>query len=326
LEKKGYSVNIFGTDWPWENIADLEKISRYHFEKLTHQSCVIVDSLVVVSMHSTIREFMDRLVFIGLIHLPTSYDIHSGVDGKLSDEELQAFHDLRMITVTGRFTFNLLCNAGLDPAVINIVEPGTDFFPRKKQYRPVPFQLLCISNYNAIKAQDILIRALQMLTEREWTLHLHGDTDHDPKYASAVRAMIQQTGLKDRIIMHGIAERDEISGIFLAADLFVLPSLFESYGMVLAESMAHGIPVVTTTAGNIPYTVPAGMGLLVAPGDVNELADAIRSLFDDTEKYSALCSAASQYYRQSRTWEQAVGEFEMIILKAVHPLPPLAFA
>jgi glycosyltransferase involved in cell wall biosynthesis len=115
--------------------------------------------------------------------------------------------------------------------------------------------------------------------------------------------------------MHGIVERHEISTVFLNADLFVMPSLFESYGMALTESLAHGIPVVTTSAGNIPYTVPAGMGLLTEPGNEEQLADSIRSLFDDPLKYSNLCAAASQYFRQVRSWEQAVTDFETILLE-----------
>ena len=118
--------------------------------------------------------------------------------------------------------------------------------------------------------------------------------------------------------MHGIVERHEISTVFLNADLFVMPSLFESYGMALTESLAHGIPVVTTSAGNIPYTVPAGMGLLTEPGNEEQLADSIRSLFDDPVRYSALCSDASQYYIQSRSWEKAVAEFELILRKMMN--------
>jgi glycosyltransferase involved in cell wall biosynthesis len=121
--------------------------------------------------------------------------------------------------------------------------------------------------------------------------------------------------MEQKIRMNGIVERNELSNVLLNADLFVLPSLFESYGMALAEAMAHGIPVVTSRAGNIPYTVPEGMGLLTKPGNEEQLALAIQSLFDDPGKYSGLCTAASHYYRQSRSWEKAVEEFEMIIRK-----------
>ncbi len=313
LELKGYSVNIVGSDWPWDQIPDLEKTSHYFFENLGYGSCIIVDSLVVGSMYKVIREFTDRLIFLGLIHLPASYNVLSGVHGKLADEELQGLHHTRMVIVTGQFTGDLLRNAGLIPAKIRIVEPGTEQFPRKRHYNAVPSQLLCIANFTKFKAQDILIRALHKLTGWEWTLHLYGDTDREREYGIAVRSLIQQLNLEHRVKIHGIVERDEISSVFLNSDLFVMPSLFESYGMTLTESLAHGIPVVSTFAGNIPNTVPDGMGLLTEPGNAEQLGDAIRSLLDDPVKYSGLCRAASRYHLRARSWEHAVDEFERII-------------
>ena len=103
--------------------------------------------------------------------------------------------------------------------------------------------------------------------------------------------------------------------LFLKADLFVFPSLFESYGMVLTESLAHGVPVVTTTAGNIPDTVPPSMGMFAEPGNADELAAVLEELFTDEGKYRSLCEATAEYYRQARSWSTAVDEFERIIRK-----------
>lgn len=313
LKNNGYTVSVLGTDWQWKDRDGLEKICRHHLKKIPRGSCVVIDSLILASVHNVVKEFGKELKFLGLIHLPVSYDIFSGIKGKLADEELKALDQMRNVVVTGQFTFDLLCNAGLNPSKITIIQPGTGEFPRKGKYEPVPSKLLCIANYSALKAQDVLIRALYRLNAWNWTLHLYGDTDRDIKYTEALRSHILKLKMESRIIMHGIAERHEISTLFLDADLFVMPSMFESYGMALTESLAHGIPVVTTSAGNIPYTVPDGMGLLTEPGNEEQLADAIRSLFDDPAKYPALCTAASRYYLQARSWEQAVAEFEMIL-------------
>jgi glycosyltransferase involved in cell wall biosynthesis len=318
LRGKGHLVNVFGTDWQWKDSDSLEYICRHHLKKLPHGSCVIVDSLILASLHHIVQEFGDRLKFLGLIHLPASYNVLSGVHGKLADEELTAINDMRQVIVTGQFTFDLLCNVGLNPARICLVEPGTDHFPRKKRYKPVPSELLCIANYSALKAQDVLIRALCRLTAWNWSLHLYGDTNRDKKYTEALRSLIRQLKMEHRIIVHGIVERHEISTVFLNADLFLMPSLFESYGMAITESLAHGIPVVTTSAGNIPYTLPAGMGLLTEPGNEEQLADTIRSIFYDPVKYDALCKAASQYFKQVRSWEQAVSDFETILQKMMN--------
>jgi glycosyltransferase involved in cell wall biosynthesis len=324
LKQKGYTVVVLGSDLKLNDKEGLERISRAGLEKLPLGACVIVDSIVLASLHQIVNEFRGRLKFLGLMHLPVSYDISSGVHGKLDNEELKALNHMELVIVTGRFTCDLLCNAGLNRKKIMIVEPGTEHFPRKRQYKSIPSELLCIANYSAVKAQDILVRGLSMLTAWNWTMHLFGDMEREPGYTTAIRLLIQQLKMENRIFMHGIAGRHEISRIYLNADLFVMPSLFESYGMALTESLAHGIPVVTTTAGNIPDTIPAGMGLLTEPANAGQLAEAIRSLFDEPSKYFALCSAASQYYRQARSWDQAVAEFEVIIRNTIHLRPPPA--
>ncbi len=320
LEQKGYSVNIFGYDWPWKNESDLGRICRFYFEKLTVGSCILIDSLVLARLQMPVREFSNRFIFVGLIHLPASYKFVPGGTGKLSGEELMALHQMKRLIVTGQFTHDLLCKAGVNPANIRIVEPGTDPFPQKTHYKPVPSELLCIANFSPIKAQDILICSLSGLTARTWTLHLYGDKDRDKEYSNRINSLIKQFHLETRVILHGIATRDEITALFLNADLFVMPSLFESYGMALTESLAHGVPVLTTRAGNIPRTVPDGMGILVKAGKAEELTDAIRSLLDDPNKYASLCAAASRYQLHARSWEQAVTEFEKIIREIIKPI------
>lgn len=313
LKNKGYTVNLLGIHPEGRDWNSLETSCRSLLKNIPYGSRVIVDSLVIAPMHRVIQEFGKSLKFLGLMHLPLSYDIFSGVHRIPEDNELQAMHHMHRVVVTGQFTFHLLCDSGLNPAKIRIAGPGTENFPRKGQYKPVPSQLLCIANYSAVKAQDVLIRALYRLKDRTWTLHLHGNMESDKDYAESIGSLIRKLKLEHRIIMHGIVERHNLSGVFLDADLFVLPSLFESYGMALAESLAHGIPVLTTRAGNIPYTVPAAMGLFTEPANEQQLADAILSLLDDPVKYSSLCSAASTYYLQARSWDQAITDFEMIL-------------
>jgi glycosyltransferase involved in cell wall biosynthesis len=315
LKNKNYSVSLQAAGGKWDNKEGIDKMCRLYLQKIPWGSCIIIDSLILASLTNLVRKSMDRFKFLGLIHLPVSYDIKTGIHGKLSEDELGALNHMHRLVVTGGFTFDLLCNAGIDPRKITIIQPGTDQFPRKAQYARVPSNLLCIANYSALKAQDVLIRALSRLKTRNWTLHLYGDTDRDPEYTSFLRSLILYLGLESRIIVHRIVERQNISKVFLEADLFILPSLFESYGMVLSESLAHGIPVISTLAGNIRNTVPEGMGILIEPGNEAELADSISSLFDSPEKYSALCTASSSYYKQSRSWEQAVSEFESVIRK-----------
>jgi glycosyltransferase involved in cell wall biosynthesis len=88
-----------------------------------------------------------------------------------------------------------------------------------------------------------------------------------------------------------------------------LPSYFEGYGMVLAEALAHGLPVVSTTAGAIPDTVPRDAGVLVPPGDAVALRAALAALLDDPALRARLAAGARAARAGLPTWPEAVACF-----------------
>jgi glycosyltransferase involved in cell wall biosynthesis len=295
--------------------AAIEKTCRMHFGKLEQGSWVVIDSLALGLLGKIIKEFKHHLYLVGLIHLPTSYDPLAGKNGKtVAGNELEAMQDTAHLILTGKFMMHILMDSGLAKEKMSLVEPGVDFFPRKP-YAKWPDELLCISNYSALKAQHVLINALDKLRNRNWTMRLYGNTNTGRDYANTLVSIINRKKLQKRILLYDTVERRNISALFLKADLFVFPSLFESYGMVLTESLAHGVPVVTTTAGNIPDTVPPSMGMFAEPGNADELAAVLEELFTDEGKYRSLCEATAEYYRQARSWSTAVDEFERIIRK-----------
>ena len=88
---------------------------------------------------------------------------------------------------------------------------------------------------------------------------------------------------------------EQMSPLYASADLFVLPSRFEGSGMAYAEAIAHGVPVIGTTAGAIPQTVSADAGVLVAPDDAEALAAILQRLIasrDERERLAAGARAA----------------------------------
>jgi glycosyltransferase involved in cell wall biosynthesis len=101
--------------------------------------------------------------------------------------------------------------------------------------------------------------------------------------------------------------------VLIAADVFVLASRFEGYGMVLAEAIAHGLPVVSTMAGAIPDTVPAGTGLLVPPDDAAALAQALRCLINDRAERRRLAMNARAAAAQLPTWQDSARLFARAI-------------
>jgi glycosyltransferase involved in cell wall biosynthesis len=314
LRQRDYDVQILGLDDPLYDTAAIEKTCRMQFGKLEKGSWVVIDSLALGLLGTIIREFKNHLHLVGLIHLPVSYDpLARKNDKTLSGNELEALQDTCHLILTGKFIMHILLDGGLAREKMSLVEPGVDLFPRKPFYARQPSELLCISNYSAVKAQHVLVNALSKLRKWNWTMRLYGNTGTDRDYVNSLVSLINREKLQKRILLYDTLERKNMSAQFLKADLFIFPSVFESYGMVLTESLSHGIPVLTTTAGNIPNTVPPSMGMFTEPGNSDEMAAVLEELFMDEGKYRSLCEAASVYYRQARPWSKAVDEFEQVI-------------
>jgi glycosyltransferase involved in cell wall biosynthesis len=170
--------------------------------------------------------------------------------------------------------------------------------------------LLCVGNWLARKGILELLEAFAALDDTAATLHLVGDTLAEPKYAHRVRARLAQPDLTGRVTVHGPLGLGEVAAMYAAADAFVLPSLKEPYGTVYGEAMAFGLPVVGWRAGNLPYLAEHDReGLLVHPGDIRGLTDAIRRLADDSTTRERLGAAARQRALSRPTWDEVAGLF-----------------
>ena len=101
--------------------------------------------------------------------------------------------------------------------------------------------------------------------------------------------------LGDRVVHHGVLDRDGIARLYAGADVFVLPSWREPYGTVYGEALAAGLPVVGWRAGNLPHLVSDGVeGVVLTPGDVPALAAALDRLASDEPWRTAVARAAAR--------------------------------
>jgi glycosyltransferase involved in cell wall biosynthesis len=142
-----------------------------------------------------------------------------------------------------------------------------------------------------------------------WRLTIAGDRTRNPAAAAQLDADIAANGLGDRVSVLGAVPPKRIIELYLASDVFVLASRFESYGMALTEAMAHGLPLVSTIAGAIPDTVPVGAGLLVPPDDVAALAQALRRLIGNSAERRRLAANALAAAAQLPTWQDSARLF-----------------
>ncbi len=250
----------------------------------------VIDGLAFSAMPEIVLAERVRLPLIALIHHPLA--LETGLDPTVRDRlfalERRALPAARRIVVTSRRTAEDLRRYGVDPGAIDVVIPGTDPAPVARGTADGPPLLLCVGTLTPRKGHLVLVEALARLRDRPWRLVLAGDVRRDAATAEAVRAAIAAAGIADRTEWLGEIDQQALAAVYDRADLFVLPSFHEGYGMAFAEALAHGLPIVGTRAGAIPETVPEGAGILVPPGDAQALAAALGRLLDDQAARAAL--------------------------------------
>jgi glycosyltransferase involved in cell wall biosynthesis len=204
---------------------------------------------------------------------------------------------------------------------ITIAPPGTDqpalvrrnTAARNTAATGTPVALLTVGSVVARKGYDVLTEALATLIDLPWRLTIVGDCSRDLACAARLREDIARYRLTPRVTLTGAVRADELAAHYAAAEVFVLPSRYEGFGMAYAEAIAHGLPVIGTTGGAIPETVPADAGVLVPPGDVSSLAAALRRLLESPAERQRLAAGARRAAEGLPTWRGSAELFARAI-------------
>jgi glycosyltransferase involved in cell wall biosynthesis len=266
---------------------------------------VMVDGLAYGAMPTEVIVRV-RAPIIALVHHPLC------LEAGLSKARQDALHVLekaalalaRRTIVTSRVTARtLVADFGVPEDKILVAEPGTDPAPRANGSAGGPLQLLSVGAIVPRKAYDILVRALAPLADRDWRLIIAGPTDRSPEALAAVRAAIDETGLAERITLAGPVNQERLANLYSSADAFLLASLYEGYGMVLAEAMSRGLPIVCTTGGAAAETVADDAAIKVPPGDEHALSLAIQRILHDTGLRRRMADASWAAGQKLPRWE-----------------------
>jgi glycosyltransferase involved in cell wall biosynthesis len=153
------------------------------------------------------------------------------------------------------------------------------------------------------KGHDVLVSALAKVADLDWRLTIVGPRDRDPATTAQLEAQIAALGLARRITLAGAVTPDRLAEFYAAADVFVLASRFEGYGMAFAEAASCGLPMIGTATGAIPDMIRPGAGLLVPPDDIEALAAALRRLITDRALREHLAAAALAAADRLPTWQ-----------------------
>ncbi len=148
--------------------------------------------------------------------------------------------------------------------------------------------LLFVGYITTRKGVDTLIDSFRILVIDygipNLILDLVGDTTRDPIFFREISHSCESAGIGDKVRIHGRVASDELEKLYAMADIFVFPSLWEGFGMVLIEAMYNRLPIVATNAGAIPFLVKDGEnGILVPVKDSEKLAESIKTLIESPE-------------------------------------------
>jgi glycosyltransferase involved in cell wall biosynthesis len=197
---------------------------------------------------------------------------------------------------------------GLDPARVHVAVPGVDIAD------PVPgtaagSELVCVAAVQPGKGHDVLLAALATLSHLDWHCTLVGSLDLDPDFVDELHKTAADSGIVDRVRFVGELGYDDVRAAYAGADLLVLPSRAETYGMVVTEALAHGLPVVASSVGGVPEALGHGddgslPGLLVPPDDRAALAGALQRWLEDPVLRRRLRRSAGLRRMTLPTWSR----------------------
>ncbi len=282
-------------------------------------AAAVIDGLALAAFEPCLKREARRLHFIGWVHHPLAEEtgLSAAEAARFREIEARLLPLLAGVLCPSRSTAEAVIGAGVSRARIGVAAPGTakpaTRRTRGRQHGAV--RLLCVASVTPRKGQLVLVEALASLKRPDWRLLLIGSPTRDPAYAAAVSRAIAANGLEGRVTLGGEIPSERLGAAYEEADLFVLPSFHEGYGMALAEALAHGLAVVSTRAGAIPEIVPLSAALLVPPGDGAALEEALWRLLDDRDYLAALGEGALRAGAALPDWAEAASRWRAEALR-----------
>lgn len=314
LARTGWHVDwlTLAASFPFPSAADIDAAIQA-LAAVPAGDVLLIDGLALGALPAEPLAALGR-DFAALVHHPLAYE--TGLDAdtarRLADTEKAALGLAAGIVTTSRQTASLLATAfDVAEAELTIVEPGTDPAPRSVGSGSDVVHFACLGSLTPRKAQDLLIEALASISDLPWRCTMAGSAERDPAFARELGNIVAARGLEGRIDIRGEVAEAERDSLLSGADVFVLASRFEGYGMVFAEALARGLPVVGCAAGAVPGVVPPSAGLLVEPDNVAALADALALMIRDEDERRRLAEGAWHAGRELPSWADSakrVGE------------------
>jgi glycosyltransferase involved in cell wall biosynthesis len=278
---------------------------------------LLIDGLAYGAMPAALIARLERPI-VALVHHPLGLEngLPSTRRAELIESETKALSAAAQVIVTSPLTARLLqADFGVPSGRITVAEPGTDPATRSPGTGS-PVQLLAVGTVSPRKGYDILVAALRTLVDLDWHATIAGATDRVPDATERLEHAIAEGGLGGRVTLVGALGPEPLGELYAQAGILVSPSLFEGYGMVLAEALAHGLPLVASTGGAAAETVPDAAAIKVPPGDAPALANALRRLIVDRDLRANLADASWSAGQSLPRWSDTAQRVASVLRRA----------
>ncbi|QSB12784.1 glycosyltransferase family 4 protein [Natronosporangium hydrolyticum] len=321
LSHAGWRVreHLVAGAWPAPTAGEEQQLADA-LARLPDGALTVIDGLVGCAAPEALRAAADRLRLVLLVHLPLADE--TGLDPAVAaarhDREQRSLAVAAAVIATSDWAARRLIESHHLPAdQVHVAEPGV---------APAPLaagtdgagQLLCVAALTPRKGHDVLVEALAQVSDRRWRCVCVGAAGGDERYLTRLREAAAEPGLAGRIELPGPRTGPALAATYHTADLLVLASHAETYGMVVTEALARGIPVIATEVGGVPAALgraPDGQrpGLLVPPADPPALARALARWWDEPALRQRLRAAAQARRAALPGWAATAGAVDQVL-------------
>ena len=308
LSALGWSVHEHAVAgcWPRRDKASLGSLADA-VRRVPDGAVVLLDGLVASTAPEVLVPEARRVRLVTLVHMPLGHRPADDGAGDIRMRERAVLSAVAAVVTTSVWTRRRLLELYALPAErVHVAEPGVDS-AELAAGTAGGGSLLCVAAVTPAKGHDVLVDALSRMRRLPWRCACVGSLDRDPVFVASLGRRVLDVGLQDRVSFTGPLTGADLDRRYAAADLVVLASRAETYGMVVSEALAHGLPVVAAEVGGVTEAVghSAGgirPGLLVPPDDPAALGAALRAWLGDAELRARLRRAACERLKSLPRW------------------------
>lgn len=284
LAELGWPVHVHAVpgSWPRPDAAAHATLAGV-VGRIPDGAVALIDGLVASTAPEVLVPQASRLRLVALVHMPLGHGTRAA--GARAREGAVLSAAASVVTTSAWSRRTLLELYSLPADRVHVAAPGVDAADLAPG-TATGGSLLCVAAVIPGKGHDVLLAALATMTDLLWECLCVGDLDRDPAFAASLRHRLLNDGLADRVCFPGPRVGTDLDRSYASADLVVLASRADAYGMVVTEALARGLPVVAADVGGVAEALGRGAGgarpgLLVPPEDAAALAAAVRAWLGD---------------------------------------------